>query len=122
VEPGKAPMTVSPLSGTATNLSADKLDGQNSTAFLKSRIYTIGGETEQFGVLLPDGTRRLEAHCKQGDLPLGGGPANINPDTRVLNSFPELRFSPPGWVVTIKNSNDEFLADKWSVVVLCADQ
>ena len=34
VERGKAPMTVNSDAGTATNLSADMIDGQNSTAFL----------------------------------------------------------------------------------------
>lgn len=140
VEPGRAPMTVNSTAKVA-NLNADQLDGKDSTqfatgingkafdadkldgldqsSFLRSKVYVAGSETTQFGVLLPDGTRRLEAHCKSGDLPLGGGAANIDKGTHVLNSFPELRFTPPGWVVTIQNDGT---LDSWSAIVLCADQ
>jgi hypothetical protein len=106
-----------PANGKAVD--ADKLDGLDSRAFLKSGIYVRGGESETFGTPLPDGKRKIEAHCLTGDLPLGGGIANVDTGTHVLSSFPELRFSPPGWVVSIQNDGT---LDAVSAVVRCANQ
>ena len=39
VKPGKAPVSVNPEAGTATGLSADKLDGKDSAAFLGKSEY-----------------------------------------------------------------------------------
>lgn len=43
VAPGHAPLTVNAEAGTATNLSADKLDGKDSTDFQKVNA-TVGGD------------------------------------------------------------------------------
>lgn len=118
VEPGKAPMTVN-SSARVVNLNADQIDSKDSGAFLSSNHYAVAPEPS---IGTGTGTvRRLEAHCRPGDLPLGGGVANVDPGTVVLSNFPELRFTPPGWVVSIQNDSITSL-DNASAVVLCADQ
>jgi hypothetical protein len=66
----KAPLTVNSDAGTATNLSADKLDGKNSTDFWSGVTYTktqiFSGQPDQFtdASLSCDGS---------GDVLLSGG-------------------------------------------------
>jgi hypothetical protein len=117
VEPGKPPMTVN-SSARVANLNADRLDNKDASAFLSSTNYSaVSTEGPGAGT---GAVRRLEVHCRAGDLPLGGGIANVDPGTVVLSSFPELRFTPPGWVVSVQHDNT--LDNDLVAVVLCADQ
>lgn len=143
VRPGRPPMTVS--SGKKVkNLNADRLDGQDSSAFLpvngKAADSNLldGQDSSSFvqtntnafvrnntyraesnlgpGTLLGDGTYRIDVTCSPGDVLLSGGPANINSTSTLLESFPA---STGDWAVRI-NKNGQ--ADNFSAVALCAKQ
>jgi hypothetical protein len=59
---------VNPEAGTATGLSADKLDGNNSGAFWSGRTYRNTVEATNSGIQ----TEGI-ARCDSGDVALGGG-------------------------------------------------
>ncbi|MBX6765346.1 MAG: hypothetical protein K6T51_14730 [Rubrobacteraceae bacterium] len=124
VKSGKPPMTVN--SGRKVkNLNADKLDGQDSSAFVQTNTNAFVRndiyKTESAigpGTQIGDGTFVANEACDPGDILLSGGPANINATSTLLESFPT-----PGttnsWSVRI-NKNGQ--ADNFNVVVLCANQ
>lgn len=143
VEPGNPPMKVNADAGTATNLSADKLDGKDSsefaegvggiareadnanyldgkdsTLFMSSKIYKTEGPVNA-GAPLGDGTFVAAKECEDPeDVLLSGGPANIDPESTLLESFPTGAIRPSSWKVRINKNN---LTDDFNVVVLCAD-
>ena len=73
VPAGRAPLTVSPGAGKATNLNADMLDGIDSAALargtnvtvLSNRLVLDNGETNVVLMTLP-GLGVLQASCEQG--------------------------------------------------------
>ena len=85
-EPGKAPLIVNTEAGTAKNLSADELDGKNSSAFFSGKIYEKeyarqgqeGGQTEFI----------LSMFCDNGDTALDVGAAGTNYEDDMLTSIP----------------------------------
>ena len=81
---GKAPIKVNATAGTATNLSADKLDGKDSTEFLGSYKRTVvvspvGTDTENGTALLnalagitdASATKKYLVHIEPGTYDLG---------------------------------------------------
>lgn len=93
---------------------AAKLGGKPSTAFTSSSVYkaqsTLGTGTD-----LGDGTHSMEKACDPGDVLLSGGPAEVNPTSTMVESFPAPG-STNAWKVRLATpSTDNFL-----VVVLCA--
>ncbi|MDQ4126740.1 MAG: hypothetical protein M3151_02085 [Actinomycetota bacterium] len=120
VQSGEAPMSVN-SSTKVNNINADKLDGLDYSWFMRGRIYkteTITTEGQQLG----DGTFRNVYWCDEGDFLISGGPANINKETDLLESFP----APPvvngtnySWAVRVDKNG---LEDRFNVVVLCVDQ
>jgi hypothetical protein len=121
VQTGEAPMTVN-SSTRVNNLNADKLDGLDYTFFARNAFYKTEGVVNE-GQLLGDGTHKAVAFCEPGDVLLSGGPANINKDTTLLESFPSPGLVGTGthhsWTVRV---NKHGLADNFNVVVLCIDQ
>lgn len=74
VPTGRAPITVNPLAGKATNLNADLLDGQDASAFargtnvtvLANRVVLDNGELFVNLLTLP-GLGVLKGQCSSGD-------------------------------------------------------
>jgi hypothetical protein len=117
VEPGHTPMRVS--SGTqVANLNADLLDGRSSSAFVANSTYRLGQGQERAGSVLGDGSKILSQSCLAGDRLLSGGPASVNVNSDVLDSFATDTNT---WQARI---NDAAVSggDSFTVVVLCADQ
>ena len=94
---------------------ADKLDGIDSNAFVKSDTYrnqsTVNGGRE-----LTDGTFSIAASCLPGDRLLAGGPAAVDATTDLLESFPTDTST---WSARVQKNGG---SDTFSVVVLCANQ
>lgn len=121
VQSGEAPMSVN--SGTKVNsFNADQLDGLDSTFFARNAFYKTEGLINE-GLLLGDGTHKAIAFCEPGDVLLSGGPANIDKETTLLESFPSPGTVGSGtqhsWTVRV---NKHGLVDDFNVVVLCIDQ
>ena len=121
VQGNEPPMTVN-SDTKVTNLNADKLDGLDYTFFARNAFYKTEGVVNE-GLLLGDGTHKAVAFCEPGDVLLSGGPANINKDTTLLESFPSPGLVGTGtqhsWTVRV---NKHGLADNFNAVVLCIDQ
>ena len=120
VQSGEAPMRVN-SSTKVGNLNADKLDGLDYTWFMRGHIYKTESVTT-VGQQLGDGTYRTVAWCDEGDFLISGGPANIDRETDLLESFP----APPvvngtnySWAVRVDKNGFE---DTFNAVVLCVDQ
>ena len=145
VKPGKAPLSVNPEAGTATGLSADKLDGKDSAAFLgkgdkafnsdrldgldsfdylqenerdellPNDIYTVSNPVRTSG----GGVTELQgAFCDGGDAVLSGGGGTLENDGRD----DDLLFSSPNgsgsWTVTVR---DNGAPSTVTVEAVCAD-
>lgn len=103
VASGKAPLKVNAAAGTATNLSADELDGVDSTGFLPSRIYTVSA----FREIQPGTGNGAVAYCDAGDLAVSGGYQDLNANLDIYsdqrvdeNTNPENGPThPSGWQV-----------------------
>ena len=110
VEAGKAPMKVNSDAKVA-NLNSDKLDGQDSSAFVRS-AYTNSETNDGGGVPAP----LNNVGCDQGDFVLSGGYSAVDSGTEITGSRP---FSDPtGWQVSWRN---DATADTIQVWVVCAD-
>jgi hypothetical protein len=118
VDEGNSPMTVNSTAGKALNLDADKLDGRDSTTFMANSTYRLGQGQERAGNVLGDGSKVLSQSCLSGDRLLSGGPARVNVNSDVLDSFASDTNT---WQARI---NDSAVSggDMFTVVVLCADQ
>ena len=113
-------MTVN--SSTKVNgLNADQLDGLDYTFFARTRTYRTES-VQTTGQQLDDGTYKDVAWCGQGDILLSAGPANIDKETDLLESFPSPPLEPgtnASWNVRVDKNG---LTDNFNVVVLCIDQ
>jgi hypothetical protein len=132
---GIPPMLVN-SNGKVSNLNADLLDGQDSSAFLPTNATAqdsvrLGGITSDRymgavmsraesavgpGTQLSDGTFRIDVSCPSGSVLLSGGPANIKNTSTLLESFPA---STTTWAARINKNGFE---DNFSVVALCASK
>jgi hypothetical protein len=114
-----APLKVNSES-KVTNLNADKLDNYSLNSFyelfMSRDTYRNESDAPVAGTQLGDGTYNLSESCETGDVLLSGGPANIDAETDLLESFPSGNNS---WTVRV-NKNGQ--TDDFSVVVLCAWQ
>ncbi len=103
----KPPLKVNAAAGTATNLSADELDGKDSTAFLPSQIYTVS----VFKEVKPGFGDGAVAYCDPGDVAVSGGYHDVNANLNIYidrrvdeNTDPENGPThPAGWVVIGSN-------------------
>jgi hypothetical protein len=141
---GKPPLIVSPGAGTATNLSADKLDGIDSTGFLPAQgtaanSAALGGSPPaaywrgQMYVrsMVTNGSANVNStcpegaicfaggyYCDTGDALLGGGFSEIDNGTRLVASEPFTPNPQDAWRVKFVNNSTE---DTITVHTLCAD-
>ncbi len=116
VQSGEAPMIVN--SDTKVDkLDADSVDGEDATSFTSSDIYKRESAVDA-GTSLGDGTFLKAQACDSGDVMLSGGPANVNPTSVMVKSFPSPG-STSSWSARI---NKNGATDNFSVVVICANQ
>ena len=115
VEPGRAPLTVNPEAGKATNLNTDEIDGQDSAAFMPTETYVV-----ELPLLFPKGSlSSFGKSCDPGDKALSGGWADTNPDTQVLRSQ-IFAPNPANWSFSFQNRSAT-ADDNLTVNVNCAD-
>jgi hypothetical protein len=112
-----APMKVN-SSTQVSNLNADLVDGRSASSFVANSTYRLGQGQERAGTALSDGSKVLSQSCQSGDRLLSGGPASVNANSDVLDSFAQDTNT---WQARI---NDSAVSggDSFTVVVLCADQ
>lgn len=117
VEPGHAPMKVN-SSSQVSNLNADLVDRRSASSFVANSTYRLGQGQERAGSELSDHSKVLSQSCLAGDRLLSGGPASVNVNSDVLDSFAQDTNT---WQARI---NDSAVSggDSFTVVVLCADQ
>jgi hypothetical protein len=117
VEPGLTPMKVN-SSTQVSNLNADLVDGRSASSFVANSTYRLGQGEERAGTPLSDGSKVLSRSCLAGDRLLSGGPASVNVNSDVLDSFAQDTNT---WQARI---NDSAVSggDSFTVVILCADQ
>jgi hypothetical protein len=117
---GQAPLTVNSDAGTATNLSADKIDGKDSTEFLPVDTYS-SQSPETSGVDIGNGTgiHHAEWSCDPGDELLTGGYRwMINATSvAVVGSWP----SGNTWLVQWANTAAPNQPYEMQIYVKCAD-
>ena len=104
--------------GQVLNLNADYVDGRSASSFVANSTYRLGQGQERAGNELSDGSKVLSQTCLAGDRLLSGGPASVNVNSDVLDSFAQDTNT---WHARI---NDSAVSggDSFTVVVLCADQ
>ena len=93
---------------------AGKLGGKSPAQFTSSTIYKTQSALGP-GTDLLDGTHAIEEACDPGDVLLSGGPAEVNPTSTMVESFPAPG-STNAWKVRLATPS----ADNFLVVVLCA--
>ena len=94
-----------------------RLQGRTAASFLSNNVYKAESAIAA-GTDLGDGTHSISKACNPGDVLLSGGPANIQPTTDMVESFPTPA-STTSWTARVnKNGN----TDNFSVVILCIDQ
>jgi hypothetical protein len=114
--------TIGPDAVDGSNVTDDTLTGSDideSTlvGFLSSTVYRTESAVDA-GIDKGDGTFVKTAQCLPGDVLLSGGPANVNANSDLLESFPEPG-NITGWQARIhKNA----AVDNFNVVVHCIDQ
>ena len=96
---------------------AAKLDGKSKTDFISSSVYKKESLIPLQGTDLGDGTFVRSLACDAGDMLLVGGPANVNANSDLVESFPAPGTT-NGWQARI---HANAATDNWSVVLLCAD-
>lgn len=124
---GNPPVVVNAAAGTATNLDADELDGQDSSAFLPAEIYEKSATQE----ISPDSSSGTTVTCDTGDVAVSGSYAisqaganlEINSERRVDDRFDEEmgQIKPSGWHV-ISSNPDTSTSGTITVYVNCADR
>jgi hypothetical protein len=115
VNAGQPPLVVSSTSGTATNLSADKLDGQDSAGFLSSERTYVVTAAQNAG---PNTIFSGGASCDEEDLAISGGFRSVDSTTHVEASSPNGTFQGT-WNVTTRTAPTA--GDSYTAYTLCAD-
>ena len=123
----RPPVVVNAAAGTATNLDADQLDGQDSTDFLPAEIYEKSASQE----ISPDSSAGTTATCDTGDVAGSGSYAitqtgaslEVTSERRVDDRFDEEtgQTNPSGWHVIAENP-DTSAEGTITVNVNCADR
>ncbi len=111
VEPGKAPMKVN-SDGQVANLNADKLDGQEASAFMPARTYRVDKP------ITVDVVVSTAVLCDPGDLAISSAWANKDATTEIVTAAPSI--ANPGAMIFLVNS-DSPLLDDMTLMAVCAD-
>ncbi len=111
VEPGKAPMSVN-SAGRVANLNADKLDGQEASAFMPAKTYRVDRP------ITIDVVFSTAVSCDTGDLAIGSAWANKDAGTEIVTAAPSI--ANPGAMGFLINS-DSPLLDDMTLMAVCAD-
>ena len=111
VEPGKAPMSVN-SDGRVANLNADKLDGQEASAFMPAKTYRVDKP------ITIDVVFSTAVLCDTGDLAISSAWANKDAGTEIVTAAPSL--GNPGAMIFLINS-DSPLLDDMTLMAVCAD-
>ncbi len=122
---GNPPVVVNAAAGKATNLDADELDGQDSSAFLPAEIY----ENSASQTISPGSSAGVTVACDPGDVAVSGSYADpqasleVTSERRVDDRFDvEMgQTNPSGWHVIAANPNTSAGATL-TVYVNCADR
>ena len=113
VAPANPPLRVNAEAGTATNLSADELDGKDAGAFFAGKTYLVKREAQGIG---GGGVITVTAACDNADNMLsGGGGSMTDIQDDVAISYP---LSTREWSVSFQ---DNGTSSKFFTQVLCAD-
>jgi hypothetical protein len=147
VTPGNLPLSVNPEAGTATGLSADELDGKDSTSFASATDGKAndadkldGLDSTQIGIngyvnirkesaFDSSSTKVVSSDCPQGTEVIGGG-ANVfasNADPNQFNAPIALRTNGPSvngfeyWSATALEVQPYPFEWRLTVRVICAD-
>jgi hypothetical protein len=91
-----------------------RFSGRAPSTFVSSSIYEATSLLE-VGIALGDGTFRLSQGCLPGDALLSGGPADVGPNSTLVESFPK----DGTWTVRI---NPHGTVDEFRVAIACANQ
>jgi hypothetical protein len=111
VEPGKAPMSVN-SAGRVANLNADKLDGQEASAFMPAKTYRVDRP------ITIDVVFSTAVSCDTGDLAIGSAWANKDAGTEIVTAAPGI--ANPGSMIFLIN-NGSPLVDDMTLMAVCAD-
>ena len=111
VEPGKAPMKVNSATQVA-NLNADKIDGQDSSAFMPASKYHVNKP------IAVDTLVSTAVSCDLEDLALSGGWAGKNNGTEVTTASPNGAH-PESMTFLITNPVEPI--DDMALFAVCAD-
>ncbi len=111
VEPGKAPMKVN-SDGRVANLNADKLDGQDASAFMPARTYRVDKP------ITVDVVFSTAVLCDTGDLAISSAWAQKDAGTEIVTAAPSI--ANPGAMIFLINS-DAPLLDDMTLMAVCAD-
>lgn len=101
--------------GVVANSSA--LGGVPASSYLRGTVVQKESAVAA-GTDLGDGTAAQILSCDTGDILLTGGPANVNPTSDIVESFPTA--GPPNSLKV--RINKHAVADNFSVVILCLDR
>jgi hypothetical protein len=111
VEPGKAPMSVN-SDGRVANLNADKLDGQDASAFMPASTYRVDKP------ITVDVVFSTAVLCDPGDLALSGAWAGKDAGTEITNATPGRTDSQSvGFLI----DSDSPLLDDMTLIAVRAD-
>lgn len=138
VPSGKAPITVNSAAGKATNLNADRLDGQSANAFLgasgkASDADLLDGRDSSGFVptttytknqsFVTNGNGSITGNgpaCDQGDVLLGGGiKLNDAANQEIVQSRPDPG-TPNSWFGSVKDDSSGQGAG-FEITLLCGD-
>ena len=95
--------------------NAASLSGFTQFSFISNSVYTVD-PAPAVGTDLGDGTFSIDTSCTAGDRLIAGGPANVDPESDMIESFP---FGTGAWRARIHKNG---MADSFNVVALCANQ
>jgi hypothetical protein len=111
VEPGKAPMKVNSATQVA-NLNADKLDGQDASAFMAASTYRVDKP------ITLDIVFSTAVSCDPADLALSGAWVGEDATTEITTATPSI--ANPGSVTFLIESNSTKL-EEMTLMAVCAD-
>lgn len=113
VQPGKAPLSVNASAGKATNLDADRVDGQNASVFFSGKTYDVGNSRAGSGNGSFVG---ISAGCDDGDRALGGGGNAATDDDEMTDSVPSA--NPEAWSAFFRDNGSP---GNFTALARCAD-